>query len=484
MNYTEYTGRIIVTLCLCMVTACTVGPDYVRPTPVATTPTAYRELAGWKGAQPRDGSLPERWWEIYQDSLLNSLEEQVAPANLTIAAAEAQFRQARALVQEAKAGTFPSVSLGASATRSHRSGNLGSATGNGTTTWDYLLPLDATWELDLWGRIRRGVEAGEAGAQASAAELAAVTISSQAELAGDYFILRTVDSQKQLLDATIAVYRKALELTSNRYAAGVAAKSDVLLAQTQLKSTQAQSLDLGVQRAQLEHAIGLLMGKTAADFSLAATPLTLTMPLPAIPVGVPSELLERRPDIAGAERRVAAANAQIGVATAAWYPTVKLSAAGGLESSSISRWLSWPSRLWAVGPTVSETLFDGGMRRAQDEQVRAAYDGTVAAYRQTVLTGFKEVEDNLAALRILEDESRVQDEAVKAAEQSVTIVRNQYQAGTVSYLNVIVLQAAELTNERAAIDILGRRMAATVQLVKACGGGWTSRELGRDHGGR
>ncbi len=469
MEYTEYTGRIIVTVCLFMLTGCTVGPDYVRPTPLETMPVAYKELAGWKVATPRDGAPGERWWDIYQDPTLNSLEEQIALSNLNIVAAEAQFRQARALVQEARAGYFPALSVGASASRSQRSGNSG--TGTGATTKDFLLPLDLTWELDLWGKIRRGVEAGQADVQASAADLAAVTLSSQAELANDYFLLRILDAHKRLLDATTEVYHKALELTNNRYAAGVAARSDVLLAETQLKSTTAQALDTGIQRAQLEHAIALLIGKPPSGFSLPAAPLPLSTMPPSTPVGVPSELLERRPDIAGAERRVAAANARIGVATAAWYPIVKLSASGGFEASSLSRWLTWPSRLWAVGPSVSQSLFDGGMRKAQDEQVRAAYDGTVAGYRQTVLNGFKEVEDNLASLRILEEEARVQDDAVKAAEQSVTIVRNQYKAGTVSYLSVIVLQAAELSNERAAIDILGRRMTASVQLVKALGGG-------------
>ena len=469
--------RILVAASLLLPTACTVGPDYVRPTSVATMPPAYKERDGWKVAQPGNGAVSEQWWEIYQDPGLNSLAGQVVISNLTVAAAEAQFRQARALVLEAKAGYYPTVSLGASATRSQRSGNLGTGTGNGATTSDFLLPLDATWELDLWGKIRRSVEASQAGVQASAADLAAVTLSTQAELVTDYFLVRTLDAQKQLLDATTAVYQKALDLTNNRYAAGVVAKSDVLLAETQLKSTQAQAIDLGVQRAQLEHAIALLIGKPVADFSLPIAPLSLAAVPPAVPVGVPAELLERRPDIAGAERRVAVANAQIGVTEAAWYPTVKLSAAGGFEASSFSKWLNWPSRLWAVGPSVSETVFDGGLRRAQNQQIRAAYDGTVANYRQTVLTGFKEVEDNLAALRILEEEARVQDEAVKAAEQTVTIIRNQYKAGTVSYLSVIVIQAAELANERTAIDILGRRMAASVLLVKALGGGWESSGL-------
>jgi NodT family efflux transporter outer membrane factor (OMF) lipoprotein len=408
---------------------------------------------------------------------LNTLVEQVAISNLNVAAAESQFRQARALVQAAKAGYYPSVTVGASATRSQTSGNLGTGKSGETTSSNFQLPLDLTWELDLWGKIRRGVESTQAGAQASAADLAAATLSAQAELVSDYFQVRTLDAQKQLLDATADVYRKALELTTNRYVAGVAAKSDVLLAETQLKNTQAQAIDLGVQRAQLEHAIALLIGKPAANFSLPTAPLSLATVPPPTPVGVPSELLERRPDIAGAERRMAAANAQIGVAEAAWYPTVTLSAAGGFEASSFSKWLAWPSRFWAVGPSVSEKIFDGGLRLAQTEQARAAFDGTVATYRQTVLTGFNEVEDNLAALRILEEEAHVQDDAVKAAKQSVIIIRNQYKAGTVSYISVIVIQASELANEMTTINILGRRMTASVLLVKALGGGWVSQEL-------
>lgn len=314
------------------------------------------------------------------------------------------------------------------------------------------------------------MESSRAGAQASAADLAAVSLSAQASLAQAYFQLRSNDAQLTLLKETAGNYQKSLELTRNRYGSGVAARSDVLQAETQLKSTQAQAVDLGVQRAQLEHAIALLIGTAPAGFSLAAAPLA-TQP-PPIPVGIPSELLERRPDIAFAERNMAAANAQIGVAVAAWYPTLRLSLSGGLESSSLSRWLSWPSRFWSVGPSVSETLYDGGLRGALNDQARAAYDATVAAYRQAVLTGFQEVEDNLAALRILEQEALVQDEAVAASRQTVVVTNNQYRAGVVSYLNVLVAQTAELANRRVAIDISGRRLVAGVLLIKALGGGW------------
>lgn len=471
VNISGITARILAASCVLLLAACTVGPDYVRPAPVETMPAAYKELEGWKVAQPRDGSVPERWWELYNDPALNSLEERVAISNLTVASAEARFRQARAAVQGARAGYFPAFSAGASATRSRRSVNAGSG---GSTASDFQIPLDVSWELDLWGRIRRGVEAGTADAQAGAADLAAATLSAQAELAGDYFQLRVLDAQKQLLDATVTAYRKSLELTKNRYDAGVAAKSDLLQAETQLKSTEAQAIDLGIQRAQLEHAIALLIGTPPAAFSLPSAPLAATVPV--IPAGLPSEILERRPDIASSERSVAAANARIGVARAAYFPTVTLSATAGLEASSLASLFTWPSRFWSIGPALSETLFDGGARTARTEQATAAYDATVAAYRETVLTAFQEVEDNLAALRILEEEMRVQEQAVQAARQVATITMNQYQAGTVAYLNVLVAQTIALANERTALGILGRRITASVLLVKAVGGGWTPRE--------
>lgn len=450
-------------------TGCTVGPNYVRPTTVV--PPAYKEMEGWKVVQPKDDLIRGAWWEIFNDPQLNALEEQVNISNQNLAVAEAQFRQARALVQVARAGYFPTVTIGTSYTRSSKSTTLspGSAASR-TTISDYLLPGDVSWEPDLWGRIRRTVEASQASAQASAADLESTRLLVQAELAQDYFQLRTLDAQKQLLDTTVIAYQKFLELTKNRYASGVASRADMFSAETQLKTTQAQAIDVGVQRAQLEHAIALLIGKPASLFSIAVAPPTAIPP--TLPVGVPSELLERRPDIAGAERRMAAANAQIGVAVAAFYPTVTLSASGAFEASSSSNWLTWPSRFWSVGAAISEIVFEGGLRRAQTAQARAAYDATVASYRETVLTGFQEVEDNLAALRILEEEARVQDEAVKAAQQSVTVTMNQYREGTVSYFNVIVAQTIALSNERTAVDILGRRMTASVLLVKALGGSW------------
>ena len=398
-------------------------------------------------AEPQDCKLSERWWELYHDPLLNSLEEQITGANLTIATAEARFRQARAAVQVAKAGYFPSLSTGASAAVSQKSG--------GGTNTTFQIPLEVSWELDLWGRVRRGVEASQANARASAADLAAVTLSSQAELANNYFQLRILDAQKQLLEKTITVYRKSFEMTNNRYAAGIVAKADVLQAETQLKNTEAQKIDLGVQRAQLEHSIALLIGKPPSVFSLPATELIPAVPL--IPTGIPSEMLERRPDIASSERSVAAANAQIGIAKAANYPAIQLTASVGLQASSIASLLSWPSRFWSVGPTMSLPIFDGGLRKGQSDVVKAAYDATVSTYRETILTAFQEVEDNLAALRILEEETAVQNQAVRAAQQVVTITTNQYQAGTVAYVNVLVAQSTSLASERAVLGAFGAK---------------------------
>jgi NodT family efflux transporter outer membrane factor (OMF) lipoprotein len=464
--------------------ACTVGPDYVRP--AAEVPASYKETEGWKVAQPNDHLIRGAWWETFNDLYLNGLEEQVAISNQSIATAEAQLRQARALVGIARAGYFPTVTIGGSYTRSFNVSGTGASAKGSTSTpgssgaggssgrivSDYVLPGAISWEPDLWGRIRRTVESNRANAQASAADLEATRLLVQAELAQNYLQLRTLDAQKHLLETTVIAFQKFLELTKNRYAQGVASKADVLQAETQLKTTQAQAIDIGVLRAQLEHAIAVLVGKPASLFSIPVAPIKLVPP--DIPVGVPSELLERRPDIAGAERRMAAANAQIGVAVAAYYPAVTLSASGGYASSILSDLLNWPSRFWALGASISEVVFEGDLRRAQTEQAWAAYDATVASYRQTVLTGFQEVEDNLAALRILQDEAQVQGEAVKAAQQSLTVTINQYKAGVVGYLNVIVAQAAALNNEITSLNILGRRMVASVLLVKSLGGGWNT----------
>jgi NodT family efflux transporter outer membrane factor (OMF) lipoprotein len=465
----------IATAMLLLLSACmVVGPDYVRP--MVITPDAYKEIDGWKVAQPKDDVIRGSWWEMFGDPQLNALEAQVSISNQNLAVAEAQYRESQALVREARASYFPMVTIGIGANRSSQS----TTTGTGpmrprTTVSDYSLAIDGSWELDVWGRIRRTVESNQANAQASAADLEAARLSAQAALAQDYFQLRMLDAQKQLLNASVAAFEKSLDLTKNRYASGVASSADVLQAETQLKTTQAQAIDVGVARAQMEHAIAVLIGQAASTFSLPAMPLAATPP--AIPVGVPSELLERRPDIAAAERLVASANAQIGVAEAAFYPSVTLTASLGLESSSLAKLFTAASRFWSVGASISQTVFDGGLRRAQSDFARAAYDATVATYRQTVLTAFQGVEDNLAALRILEDENRAQDEAVKAAQQSLSVITNQYKAGTVSYLNVITAQTTVLSNDLTATQIRGRRMISAVLLIQAVGGGWHTSEL-------
>jgi len=468
-------GGIIVAVVSVLISACAVGPDYVRPT--APVPESYKENKEWKVAEPKDDVFHGPWWEIYNDTRLNSLEEQVNISNQNIAVAEAQFRQASALVQAATSSYFPTLTTNPAVTRSLRSSNIvQSNTPPGTNT-TFTAPLNILpWELDVWGRIRRSVEAARANAQASAADLEGVRLSVHAALAQNYFLVRILDRQKQLFDRTVQAYERSLELAVNQYKSGIVSRSDVLQAETQLKTLQAQAIDVGVQRAQAEHAVALLVGRPASDFSIPVSPLD-TIP-PPVPVGVPSELLERRPDIAGAERRVAAANAQIGVAKAAYFPTVTLTGSMGYQSTDTFNWFAWPSRFWSVGPAITETIFDGGLRGALNDQARAVYDANVASYRQTVLTGFQEVEDNLAALRILEQEALAQDEAVKAARKSLEFSLNQYKQGTVSYLNVITAQVAVLNSERTAVNILGRRMTADVLLIKALGGGWKQNDKG------
>ena len=455
---------------LTLLGACMADPKYLRPD--VATPAAYKEASDWKTAQPRDTVKRGRWWEIFRDTQLNALAEQVDISNQNVRIAEARFRQARALVQSARAGLFPSVTGRGSVTRS---GSASGAARSGGPTTAYDASIDAGWEVDLWGRVRNTVELNVAGAQASAADLEAVRLSAQAELALNYFQLRVLDGQRQLLGNSVAAYQKSLDLTRNRYAAGVAGKVDVVQTETQLKSTLAQAIDIGAQRAQLEHAIAILIGRPPAEFALAPVPLNLEVP--TVPLGLPSELLERRPDIAAAERRVAAANAQVGVAKSAFFPALTLSASAGFQNSSLAQWLTVPSRFWAVGPAIAQSIFDAGLRRALTAQAIAVYDANVAAYRQTVLGGFQEVEDNLAALHTLGQEAGVQADAVEAARQSVELTLNQYKAGTVSYLNVVAVQTAQLTNERTAASILGRRLTAAVTLVKALGGGWSAADL-------
>ncbi len=463
---------------------CSVGPNYVRP--AAETPPAYKEAQGWKVAEPKDQQPRGRWWSAFNDPQLDALVTQVEISNQTIKAAEARVREARALTQAARAAFFPVVTANASASRSGRGSGAGSTGATGGSTGatggegrsvgnSYNLALDVNWEVDLWGRVRRTVEASEATAQASAADLESAKLSAQALLAEDYFLLRVQDAQIRLLNDTVAAYEKSQQLTRNQYAVGVVGRVDVAQAETQLNSTRAQAIDATIQRAQLEHAIGVLIGKPPAEFSIAVADVPTGFP--DIPAGVPSELLERRPDIAAAERRAAAANAQIGVAEAAFFPSLTLSATGGFQSSLLSHLISLPSRYWSIGAALAQTIFDAGLRRAQTAQAIATYDENVANYRQTVLAGFQEVEDNLAALRILEQEAEVQDDAVKAARESLTIILNQYRAGTANYLAVVVVQATALANERTALTILGRRLTASVVLIKALGGGWDASTL-------
>jgi len=481
VNQALLRGRLAWAVCAtCALFGCEVGPNYVRPP--AETPAAYKEAVPFKPAVPQDQEPRGNWWEVFKDPKLDALIVQVEINNQTVKAAEARVREARALTQQARAALFPLVSANASATRSgSRSGNASvDSAGNvvvqrGGVGNNYNVSLDVSWEIDLWGRIRRTIEAGEATAQASVADLESAKLLAQAQLAEDYFLLRVQDAQIRLLNDTVAAYQLSLKLTNNQYAVGVAARADVAQAETQLKSTQAQAIDAEVQRAQLEHAIAVLIGKAPADFSIASE--IVPSEFPAIPTGLPSELLERRPDIAGAERRTAAANAQIGVAQAAFFPSLTLSATGGFQSSVLSQLFSLPSRYWSLGADLAQTIFDAGLRRAQTDQAIATYDEKVANYRQTVLGGFQEVEDNLAALRILQQEAAVQDEAVKAARESLAITLNQYRAGTANYLAVVVVQAVALSNERTALGILGRRLTASVALIQALGGGWNAASL-------
>src|SRR5580700_9270032 len=461
-------------LSMLLFSGCTVGPKYQRP--AAEVPPAYKEVGDWKPAQPNDQELDGNWWEIFQDSQLNTLEAQVNVSNQNLKAAEAQYTQARALVRYQRADFFPAITAGASATRNRISNHRpASVVANGITYNDYQIPLELSYELDVWGRVRRTVESYREQAQASAADLATVNLSMHAQLALDYFQARTLDAEEQLLNSTVAQYEQALALIQSRFTGGIASDLEVQQAETQLETTRAQAIDVGVARAQYEHAVAILIGKPPADFSLAALPLTASPP--PIPAGLPSQLLERRPDIAAAERRMASANAQIGVAKAANYPTISLGATGGFESGVISTLISGPSILWSAGGSAVEPLFDAGRRRANLDQAKAAYDQTVANYRQTVLTGFQQVEDNVAALRILENEAQVQEKAVVAAQKYLELANTRYKGGVTSYLEVTTAQSAALSDEVTAVNILGRRMVYAVTLVQALGGGWDRSSL-------
>jgi NodT family efflux transporter outer membrane factor (OMF) lipoprotein len=453
------------------------------------TPAQYKDTDGWKVAQPKDDALRGKWWEIFNDPQLNALEEKVNVSNQNIAAAAAAFFAARAEVKEARSQLFPTVTANPSITVQRPSATLSksvasssssgsgaiSSAGGGGTFEDYTLPFDATWEPDLFGRIRNTIKSAAYGAQASAADLANIRLTAQADLAMDYFQLRGQDALKQLLDSTVVAYQQSLDFTKAQYETGLTTDEAVAEAETQLESTQAQDVALGIQRAQFEHAIAMLTGQPASTFSLPVEPLNASPP--AIPIGVPSQLLERRPDIAQEERLVAQANAQIGIARAAYFPTVTLSAAAGLESTSFTHWISWPSRFFSVGPAATETLFDAGLRRATMQQYRAQYDETVANYRQTVLTAFQQVEDNLASLRILSGEIQYQDTAVKSAQKTLAIATDRYKLGLDPYLNVLTAQTALLSNQQTSVNLRIQQMTASGGLIEALGGGWNASEL-------
>jgi NodT family efflux transporter outer membrane factor (OMF) lipoprotein len=468
-SYKQSAAGVLLAIAVLQLSGCVVGPKY--HTPAVEAPPAYKEVGDWKPAQPNDQNLGGEWWRVFQDPQLDALELQVNVSNQNLKAASAQFQQARAALRYYRADYYPTVTVGPSATRTLVSANSPtSSILRGTTYNDFVLPFDVSYQADVWGRVRKTVESYREQAQASAADLATVNLSMHADLAVDYFQARSLDAEEQLLNSTVTEYEQALELNENRFQGGIASEVDVEQAKTILQTTRAQAVDVGVARAQYEHAVAILVGKPPAEFSL--PPLPLTAPPPHIPISLPSELLERRPDIAASERRVASANAQIGVAKSAYYPTINLGASGGFESSAITTLLQGPSSLWSIGLSAVGTVFDVGRRRALTDQARAAYDYQVASYRENVLTGFQQVEDNLAAVRILEHEAQVQDEAVKAAQRSLDLSVTRYKGGVTSYLEVITAQSAALADEVTAVNILGRRMANTVLLIQALGGGW------------
>ncbi len=484
--------RIVRWLCLVapaalvlFTTACMVGPKYNRPS--VPVPASYKELSSakalavgiWKAALPGGNAIRGKWWEAFNDPELNSLEEKAQASNQNIVAAAANFLAARALVRQARSQYFPSVSAGASIINSRPSsgqfGGLrtGTSSGSGLSVksyTNYSLPFDASWEPDFWGRIRGEVKANVFAAQTSAADLEYVRLSEQAELAVDYYKLRSQDSLKDILDSTVAAYRQTLEITQSRYRAGLDPEEAVAQAEAQLRAAQAQDTNLGVLRAQYEHAVAVLTGQSPSTFSLAHKPLRVNPP--CVPVGVPSGLLERRPDIAAAERAMAMANSRIGVAKAAYFPNIFLSATGGFGNSSFTDWLTWPSRFWSVGPSLAQSIFDAGLRKATVTQYRALYDQTVANYRQIALIAFQQVEDNLAALRVLSEAIEHQDAAVRAAQRSLHEATVRYQRGLDPYLNVLTAQTILLNDQETAVNFRMRQMVASVQLIKALGGGW------------
>jgi NodT family efflux transporter outer membrane factor (OMF) lipoprotein len=461
---------LLVLVAVLQFAGCAVGPKY--KTPIAPAPPAYKEIGDWKTAQPSDQKLGGNWWEIFQDLQLNALEQQINVSNQNLRAAVALYQQSRAALRYVRADYYPTLTAGASATRQEYSGHRPPQTSifDGLTFNDFVLPVSLSYQANVWGRVSKNVESYREQAQASAADLAVINLTLHGTLAVDYFAARTLDAEEKLLTDTVAQYQQAWQLNEDRYQGGLASEVEVEQAKTILETTRAQMVDVGVARSQFEHAVAVLIGKPPAEFTL--PPLPLTTPPPAITVGIPSELLERRPDIAAAERRVASANAQIGLAKTAYYPSLNFLGVGGFESGSITTLLQGPSALWSVGASSVMTVFDVGRRRALNDEAKASYDSTVASYRETVLGAFQQVEDNLAALRILEHEAGVQDVAVQAAQRSLDLSNTRYEGGVTSYLEVITAQNAALADEVTAVNILGRRMASAVLLIQALGGGW------------
>jgi NodT family efflux transporter outer membrane factor (OMF) lipoprotein len=453
---------------------CSVGPKYTKP--VAQVPASYKIEGNWKPAEPSDAVRRDNWWEVFKDPELNSMEEKVNISNQTLRVARDNFFQARAALRASRSYEYPQVSAGGTASRQRQSSNRALRGSSSPSNYsDFIFSGDVSYEVDAWGQVRKTVESSRAQAQASAAQLETVRLSLHAELALDYFILRGLDAQKDLFDSSVGAFEKALDLTQNRFQGGLASLEDIELATTLLEQTRAQDIDITAMRDQFEHAIAVLIGQPAPTFSLAKTS---GAPIPpAIPPGQPSELLERRPDIAVAERNVAAANAQVGLAKTAYFPLIMLNAIGGFESGQFVTWLAGPSALWSVGASTLETVFDAGRRHAISDQAKAAYDGTVASYQQTVLNAFREVEDSLSDLRVLDEESKTQNAAVAAAQRSLDQSTNRYKGGLENYLTVITAQSVALANQRTAVDLLTRRMTSSVLLVKALGGGWDVSKL-------
>jgi NodT family efflux transporter outer membrane factor (OMF) lipoprotein len=464
--------RALGAACLVLAAVCSVGPDYKRPE--MAVPAAFKENAGWKLAAPDDGAKRGPWWEVFNDPVLNGLETQVETSNQTIQQAVANYEEARQIVRSDRTGYLPTVSAAGSAQRSHQP-QVTNFQGTPSST-QYTAELQASWEPDIWGKLRRTVEADVATAQASAADLALARLSTQATLAQDYIGLRTSDDKIRLLEHAVEDYKRTLKITNNKYAVGVAARSDIISAQTQLDSTRAQLIDAGITRAQFEHAIAVLVGKAPSDFSVARTP-GIGITLPEVPPQLASSLLERRPDIAAAERQAIAANAKIGIQAAAYYPTLSISGDAGYEGSPLGSLISAPFKFWTIGAQAADSLLDWGQRHDLVQSARSAYEASAANYRQTVLTALQQVEDNLAGLRILKDEAKVEDAAVSEAAQASQIAVNEYNAGTVDFTTVAAAQVTELNNRETALGIIQNQLDSSVALIQALGGGWRASDL-------